>query len=336
MIRVNRGNTPLLTRRAFIQASGATAAFAAVADSALARVAHDTAGIQLYTLQAPLVSDFCGTLESLQRIGYREVEMVGLLGHDAREYRRVLAKVGLEIPSCHVLSNKAQTLFTSMATGQLPPTEAWAKITAEMDITRIESILEDMFAQSASLGNKYLVLAVVDSALLKTRAGIDKLIDAFTKAGDMCHARGLRFAFHPHLAEFARIDGVRAGDIILNNTDPERVLIELDFFWAAAAGVDIPQWLEAHSGRVHLGHVKDMAGGIVIPPGGFRELDEFKTDPFEDIGYGKLDYQTWIPLAKKAGMRHFFVERDNAPAPLENAARSLPNLRKLLARRGSA
>jgi sugar phosphate isomerase/epimerase len=319
-----------LNRRHFLQAAAATAATTSITVSVRAADVTRAVGIQLYTMQAPLVQDFAGTLQALGRIGYQEVETVGLLGHDARQFRRALDSAGLVVPSAHVLSLKAQQFFIAMATGKLSSNEAWAKINAEMDISRITSILDDMFVQSEVLGNKYLVLAALDATLLTTREGIDKVIEAFTKAGDLCHARGQKFAFHPHLAEFARVDGVSAADRILKATHPDRVFVELDFFWAAAAGVDIPAWLADHSGRVHLGHVKDMAKGLSVPVGGYKELDDLKGDPFEDVGYGQFDYHAWIPLARKAGMRHFFVERDNAPEPLVNAARSFPNVQALL------
>ena len=320
-----------LSRRSFVIGSVSAAVSTSLAGPAFAIERNRAVGLQLYTMQTPLVANFEGTLAEIERIGYREVETVGLLGHDAHQFRSALNKAGLTVPSSHVLSLKAQQLFIAMATGQLSSDAAWVKINAEMDISRMSSILDDMFVQSEVLGNKYLVLAALDSKLLATREGVDKIIEAFTKAGDLCHARGLRFAFHPHLAEFASVDGVSAADRILRATNPDRVFVELDFFWAAAAGVDIPAWLAAHSGRVHLGHVKDMAKGFSIPAGGYKELDELKGDPFEDVGYGQFDYRTWIPLARKAGMRHFFVERDNAPDPLANAARSLPNVWALLA-----
>ena len=58
------------------------------------------------------------------------------------------------------------------------------------------------------------------------------------------------FRIHPHLAEFAPLEGVSAADRILDATDPKRVFVELDFFWAAVANVDVPQWLSRHTGRV--------------------------------------------------------------------------------------
>jgi sugar phosphate isomerase/epimerase len=292
--------------------------------------ARRSAGIQLYTMQPLLLSDFAGTLRAIRRIGYREVETVGLLGQDAREFRRALDDAGLVAPSAHILSLESQALFVAVAKGQLSSTEAWAKIDNEMELTRLESIMNEMFMQAEVLGYQYLVLASMDRKLLRTRAGIDQIVSAMNKAGNSCHKRGLRFAFHAHLAEFGDIEGERAIDRILQATDPDRVFVELDFFWAAAAGIDVPQWLKKHSGRIHLGHVKDMAKSVVIPPNGFRDLTQLAGDPYEDLGYGQLDYRNWIPQARDAGMRHFFVERDNAPRPLENAARSFSNLEALL------
>jgi sugar phosphate isomerase/epimerase len=292
---------------------------------------NHAAGIQLYTMQSSLVKNFAGTLDMLGRIGYREVEPVGLLGHDPKAYRSALDAAGLSAPSVHVVSKAAQELFVGMASGAIPPGEAWPKINAAMNLADIESIMEYMFEQSDVLGNEYLVLASADSSLFESQDGIAKVVAAYTRAGDLCHGKGLKFAFHPHLAEFKQLDGTTAVDRILAQTDPEKVLVELDFFWAAMANVDIPRLLERHRGRIHLGHVKDMAKSVVVPAGGFADLDAIPASAFEDIGYGQLNYRKWIPLARKAGMRHFFVERDQAPDPLGSARRSYPNLRQSLA-----
>jgi sugar phosphate isomerase/epimerase len=281
-------------------------------------------------MQSALVEDFAGTLAALGRIGYREVEPVGLLGHDPQGFRRTLDSAGLSAPSVHVVSKAAEELFLGMATGALPPGEAWSKIDAAMDLAGIESIMEYMLSLSEILGNKYLVLAAVDGSLFESLAGIDKVVAAYTRAGEMCHRKGLRFAFHPHLAEFKPLDGTTGVERILARTDPDKVLVELDFFWAAMANVDIPRLLASHPGRFRLGHVKDMAKDIVVPPAGFPDLDAIPNGAFEDIGYGQLNYRKWIPLARKAGVRHFFVERDQAPDPLGSARRSYPNLHRLL------
>jgi hypothetical protein len=75
-----------------------------------------------------------------------------------------------------------------------------------------------------------------------------------------------------------------------------------------------------------------VAQGVVIPAQGFKDFPEVKNEYFEDVGYGWLDYRTWIPLARKTGMRYFFVERDYSPDPLVSAGRSYESLRQLFAR----
>src|SRR5215510_13421294 len=116
-------------------------------------------GIQLYTLQDQLVRDLAGTLAALRTIGYREVEPAGLLGYTPDEYKAALDAAGLVAPSSHILTGPAQDALLGMATGRLAPNDAWARVNAAMDLSRIDSIMEEMFVQQASLGGQYLVLA---------------------------------------------------------------------------------------------------------------------------------------------------------------------------------
>ena len=54
-------------------------------------------------------------------------------------------------------------------------------------------------------------------------------------------------------------DGQTGMDILLAETDPALVVFELDLFWAALAGVDIPALFRANPGRFKMCHVKDLA-----------------------------------------------------------------------------
>ena len=329
---MKKQTTARIERRRFLRLSAEAALWTALhGRGALAAAAAGTPlGIQMFAMQADLVRDFRGTLEALGRIGYREVEPVGLLGHDVKAYRKALDDAGLSAPSAHIVSKAAQSLFVDMATGKSTPDDAWAKINLAMRLKDIESIVGEMFETSVVLGNEYLVLAETDSAAFQSGAGVDDVIEHFVKVGDLCARHGLKFAFHPHPDGFARVEGVRNVDRILQNTDPAKVFVELDFFWAAMAAVDVPAFLAKYSGRVPLGHIKDMKKGVVVPPDGYKDFGSIPPDPFEDVGLGRLDFKQWLPLAKRAGMRHFFVERDEAPDPLRNAANSYASLRRLL------
>jgi sugar phosphate isomerase/epimerase len=287
-------------------------------------------GIQLYTVQSELIRDFAGTLETLRHIGYRQVEPSGTLGRSPREFKDALDAAGLAVPSAHILSKAAQDAMVDMATGRLTVNDAWEKVGAAMDLANIEPILAEMFEQQSVLGNEYLVLAVLDSNLLRSRAGIDRVVQAFDKAGQLCHDRGLEFAWHPHL-DYGKATEKSAFDRILEATDPTRVLVEIDFFWAAMSQADIPSLLQRYGDRLRLGHVKDMADSVVASPGGFTDINVLPYDIYADVGYGQIDYEALIPRAWQAGMRYFFVERDFTPHPIESARRSFSVLSNLVA-----
>ena len=319
----------MVTRRTVLKGSAALAASWA-ADSGRAASSLPVLGIQLYTLRELLARDFKGTLASLRKIGYRQVETAGLLNQDAASFRSALDDAGLSAPSAHIFPNVAQPLLFKMATGRISAEQAWAQIAASTGLDRIEDMLADMVKQARVMGYEYLVLASIDSKLLESLAGIKHVCAAFRRAGDLCHQHGLKFAWHPHLSDWGMLEGKRAAEHILDATDPSRVFVELDFFWAAMVNVDVPQFLRRYGGRVHLGHIKDVAKGVIVPPQGFKDFSEIKDEYFEDVGYGQLDYRAWIPLARKAGMRYFFVERDYSADALKSAARSYESLRKIM------
>lgn len=321
-----------LDRRAFLGRVGSVTLAAALLSTGEGEAAagdRPPIGIQLFTLQGELMRDFTGTFKTLRQIGYRQVEPAGLLGRSPREFKDAVDAAGLAVPSAHILSNAAQAAMVDMATGRLAPADAWKKVGAAMNLANIDQIMAEVFEQQAVLGNKYLVLAEIDFDLMRSRTGIDRLAQAFNKAGQLCHERGLRFAWHPHLA-YGNVDGKSAFDRVMDATDPGKVLVELDFFWAAMSHADIPRLIERHGARMRLGHVKDMAKSVVVPPGGFTDINNLPDNIFADVGHGQIDYKVLIPLARKAGMRYFFVERDQAPHPIETARRSYSALRKLL------
>jgi hypothetical protein len=83
-----RGKRQLPTWRALILDSAL-----ATANPARAALPH-AIGAELYTVRAALEQDFEGALRRVAQMGYREVEFVGLFGHEPRVVRRTLRKIG--------------------------------------------------------------------------------------------------------------------------------------------------------------------------------------------------------------------------------------------------
>jgi sugar phosphate isomerase/epimerase len=140
--------------------------------------------------------------------------------------------------------------------------------------------------------------------------------------GEKCRQAGLRLAYHNHAAEFATIDGGPTGyDVLLREVPANLVDFELDLYWATFAGQDPIALFAKHPGRFAMWHVKDLklAGG---------------TKTMAPVGRGTLDFKTIFAHAREAGMKHFFVEQDDAATTggsLASIQASYTYLRRLLA-----
>ena len=111
---------------------------------------------------------------------------------------------------------------------------------------------------------------------------------------------GLGFAYHNHDFEFTVKPGGRSlFDTLVADTDPELVQIELDLFWVVAAGDDPKAVIRRLPGRIYAYHVKD------------RTADGKMTS----VGEGTIDFADIFTLNDIAGVKHFYVENDQSPAP---------------------
>ena len=126
---------------------------------------------------------------------------------------------------------------------------------------------------------------------------------------------GLGFAYHNHDFEFTTKDaGISMFDRLVADTDPALVKIELDLFWTVAAGEDPKAVIRRLPGRVYAYHVKD------------RTTDGKMTS----VGAGTIDFADIFTLNRLAGVRHFYVENDQSPAPyLPDIGASFTALRRL-------
>jgi sugar phosphate isomerase/epimerase len=126
---------------------------------------------------------------------------------------------------------------------------------------------------------------------------------------------GLGFAYHNHDFEFTiKPGGVSLYDRLLKETDPALVKLELDLYWALHAGENLTTMIERLSARLYAYHVKDMRSDRSMAA----------------VGAGTIDFAALFKLKASAGVRHFYVENDQAPAPyLPDITTSFRTLRAL-------
>ena len=152
----------------------------------------------------------------------------------------------------------------------------------------------------------------VDSGKLPTLDDWKRLGARFNRIGAEVRRAGLVFAYHNHDFEFQPIDGQAPYDVLLAETDPALVRLELDLYWMARAKRDPLAYFHKYPSRFALVHLKDMdANGAIT-----------------EVGRGTIDFRRILGQAGQAGMVHCFVEHDDPQDPLRSIETSLSYLRQ--------
>lgn len=154
-------------------------------------------------------------------------------------------------------------------------------------------------AMAKMLGAETVVLPyMVDK--YRNAAAWDAALVNINRFGEQLKAAGLGFAYHNHDFEFTvKPDGVSLFDRLVKACNPALVKIELDLYWAIHAGQDPQALIRSLAGRIYAYHVKDM------------KADRSMTS----VGAGTIDFASIFKLNGLAGVRHFYVENDQSPAP---------------------
>lgn len=288
-----------LTRRTALKAGALAIAAPYLSKLEALAAAPKVAGLQLYTLRDLMAKDPDGTLAKVAQIGYKKVENFGyadgkFFGKTPKDYAALLKSNGLAAPSGHYLVGQAMPTMKGTLTND------WSRAVDD----------------AAALGQQYMVCAFLFPDERKTIDDYKRHAELFNKSAEACKAREIQFAYHNHDFEFKPVDGQVPYDILLKNTDPNLVKMELDLYWTVFAGKDPVELFNQNAGRFPLWHLKDMA----------------KTEKreFAEVGTGSIDFAKILKEKKTAGLVHSFVEQDVCQRPpLEAIAISYQNVQKL-------
>lgn len=253
-------------------------------------------GIQLYTLGPDAQKDLDGTLKQVAAIGYGKVELAGLLGRTAKEFRASLDRAGLKCTSAHIQAKGGPGTFDSDL----------GKLAADLKTLGVETAVMPMIAIPSRFGAPtkeegivgYLRRVAEGTTADDWKANADFL----NEKGKALKASGIKVGYHNHNYEFAPVGSTTGMEILLANTDPSLVTFEVDIGWVAAAGVDPYAFMARHKGRFSLAHVKDIKADT-------KPNFSFQMDPAE-IGSGVLDWKRLLSEAYAAGVRGFYVEQE--------------------------
>lgn len=280
-----------LTRRTFLK-TGATAAAAWGLNHS--RLMADPlglpVGLQLYSVRKLLPNDYEGTLKKLSAIGYREVEAAGFFGHSASDVKAAMANAGLRCVSAHY------------------------------PMPELNKDVDGTLKYAKELGLSYVICStpsVADpSKLASYPGGAGKYFqsgmtaddwrwnaDQFNQIGKKFKAEGIQFGYHNHTTEFHDLGGGLIGfDVLLKDTDPTYVTLEMDCGWVSAAGRNPVTYLTRYPTRFSMLHIKDLKPPVAGKPMGDRTSTV--------LGKGTIDYKPIFAAAKKVSIKHYFVEQE--------------------------
>jgi len=259
---------------------------------------HDHIGLQVWSLRDTAKTDLPGSLDLIKGYGLTEIEANGTPPVPIDDYAKLIKDRGLVAVGAHF------------------PYEGLVKDTAQM--VHNAKVLGLKFAGCAWIPHPKEGL----TAELAHKAAAD-----FNTIGAAFRAEGIRFAWHPHGFEFAPLaseGGKTAFDIIMAETKPENLDLEMDVFWVFHAGQDPVKLLKQYPGRWTLMHVKDIRKGAVIG------LSTGSAPPIDNVavGTGQIDWPAVLKAGQQLGVQHFLIE-DETPTPLVCIPDSLKYLRGL-------
>jgi sugar phosphate isomerase/epimerase len=266
----------MITRRTFMQQAGAFAS-AAVLFPSQPRPRYKL-GLQLFTLRAALARDVEGTLKRIAGMGYEEVETygfdpqgIGYYGLAAKDFAQRLRDNNLTAPSGHYDLNRF--------------------VLSSVDLKRyVDRCIEG----ARALGQEYITWPLIDEGF-RTIEKFKVVAERLNLAGGQIKKAGLQLAYHNHDFEFVEQNGQIGYDIILKETDPALVKLQMDLYWIAhGSKLTANEWFKRQPGRFVMWHVKDM---------------HRTSRDYTEVGNGSIDFTRIWADASLAGLKHFFVEQ---------------------------
>jgi len=218
-------------------------------------------------------------------IGYTYVEHANYVDHKfygwtAAEFKKVLDDLGLKMPSGHTVFGKdhwddAKQDFS----------DGWKKLVDD----------------AGYMGQQYVISPWLDESMRSDYDTLMKYMVVFNKCGELCNKAGMRFGYHNHDFEFSqKINDELLFDLIMKNTDKDKVVLQLDTGNMYVAGALAKDLLAKYPGRYDNIHVKDM----IKTEGG---------EGFESsiIGKGVLPIREITDMARDQGTTLFIIEQES-------------------------
>ncbi|MDX2049107.1 MAG: sugar phosphate isomerase/epimerase [Chitinophagaceae bacterium] len=251
-------------------------------------------GVQLYSFRNQIPKDVAGMLKKIREMGIKELEGGGTYGLPFTDYKKILDDNGFKMISIGADFNKLQT--------------------------NLPAIINEAKSFGASYVTCFWIPHKGDEFTLDD---VKKAVEVFNAAGKTLKENGLSLCYHPHGYEFRPHENGTLFDYLINNMDARYANFEMDVFWIKHPGQDPVALLKKYPNRFLLMHLKDRKPGTEGNQFGRADVETNVVLGTGDVGIAEI-----MKVAKKAGVKHFFIE-DESSRSMEQVPQSLAYLKKL-------
>jgi sugar phosphate isomerase/epimerase len=212
---------------------------------------------------ATLTSNPAVNLAGLANCGFQNIEFSGAVGRyhgsNAETLAALAGSVGIDVPSIGISLNDLKTNLAGVISDAQTYGAKYVRFSPGGDWT-----LEDFSREAAFLN----------------------------EVGAQLAPYGIKVGVHNHQNEFETDEnGVTGYDVLLRETDPEFVTMEIDIGWSVSAGADTVELFQTYPGRFELLHFRDLTDLNV--PGVFSPVGEGAMDlaeVFANYSLGGVEY----------------------------------------------
>ncbi len=259
-------------------------------------------GLQLFSVHEDMVRDAPGTLKALKAMGYEDFEIYGFdeqkityYGFKATEFKNLLEDLELTVTSGHYG-------FSSYLSKPLE---------------YLKRFVDQCIKGAQALNSPYITWPWI-APEQRTLNNFKLMAERLNIIGEQISSAGLGFAYHNHGYEFEDHNGQTGYDIILKETEPSLVKLQMDLYWVMHSSKRTPkEWIKDHPGRYVMWHIKDM--------------DKITRD-YTELGNGSIDYLKILPDPKQSGLEYYYIEQGGnfTHSPLKSAEASADYFKKNL------
>jgi sugar phosphate isomerase/epimerase len=228
-------------------------------------------GFQSWIVRKSIEEDFAGTLKKMAGLGYNSIEMCSPPGY---------AKLGfgplekLKAPELKKIIND----------------EGFTCISCHYGFNELKEHAQERIIFAKELGLQQMIVSTFGLPKEATLPDWKKAADELNKIGELSKKAGIQMGFHNHNNEFEKLEGDLIYDVLLKQFDPS--LVKLQFQVSVISlGYKATDYFKKYPGRFISAHLYDWSGSGIVP-----------------LGKGTIDWREFFSVAKKSGVKNYFVE----------------------------